>query len=192
MVFSLSITFSTISFAQALQTRIGGAFSLFNGQDTSAWNRVGNANWYPINNGVAADQGSGLLVGRFAFTDYQVEFEYWIDDKTQFSLFTHCLDSNYISTRTALEINLSNNVSGEYGPGSIVGLKKAISIPSILNRWNTVFISSLSNQLTIIINGTKVIDSFDSGRFTSGPFAIQFNGGNIKITNFSATIPGRW
>jgi len=177
--------------SQAIVTSAGGSFPLFNGQDTSAWNQTGNANWYPINNGVAVNQGSGMLVGKYPFTDYQLQFNYKIDDATQFSLFTHCLDPNNIVPNSAIEINLSSTPSKGYGAGSVMGLIKAPKI-LVANQSNTVFISSESNQLTVILNGITVANKLDYQNFQAGPLAIQFGGGKLEITNFSAIIPGRW
>ena len=165
---------------------------MFNGQDISAWNQAGNANWYPITNGVASNQGAGLLVGRFPFADFQIEFNYWIDSNTEFSIFAHCLDINYVSKDTALEVNLSDLSPRGYGPGSIVRLQRAVTIPFVHNRWNTVYISSVANQITVVVNGTTTVNKLNYQQFNSGPLAIRFGGGNLKITNFTATIPGRW
>jgi len=177
--------------SQVITTSVGGSFPLFNGQDTSAWNKTGNANWYPINNGVAVNQGSGMLVGKYSFTDYQLQFNYKIDGGTQFSLFTHCLDPNNIVPNSAIEINLSSTPSKGYGAGSVMGLIKAPKI-LVVNQTNTVFISSESNQLTVILNGVTVANKLDYQNFQTGPLAIQFGGGKLEITNFSAIIPSRW
>lgn len=189
--FSL-LLYSANSLAQLQSDRIGGAFSLFNGQDTSAWIQSGNANWYPITDGVAANQGAGLLIGKFPFGDFQVQFNYWVGKSTQFSIYIHCTDPNYISKNTALEINLSNTTLQKYGPGSVVGLIQASNIPSVANKWNTAFISSTGNQITIVLNGITTVNNFQYQNFSNGPFAIQFNGEDLKLSNFSATIPGRW
>jgi hypothetical protein len=177
--------------SQTVVTSVGSSFPLFNGQDTSAWNATGSANWYPINNGVAVNQGSGMLIGKYPFTDYQLRFNYKIDGATQFSLFTHCLDPNNIASNSAIEINLSSTPNKGYGAGSIVGLIKAPKI-LVANQLNTVFISSESNQLTVILNGITVANKLDYQNFQTGPFAIQFGGGNLEITNLNAVIPTRW
>lgn len=177
--------------SQIIVTSAGGSIPLFNGQDTSAWTQTGAANWHPIDNGVAVNQGSGMLVGKYYFTDYQIQFNYRIDGETQFSLFTHCLDVNNISPNSALEINLSNTPKKGYGPGSVMGMIKAPYIP-VVNQWNTVFISSESNQLTVILNGITVANKLDYQNFQTGPLAIQFGGGKLEITNLKAIIPTRW
>jgi len=186
-----ALLITTPCMSQTVVTSAGGLFPLFNGQDTSAWTQTGGANWYPIENGVAVNQGSGMLVGKYYFTDYQIQFNYRIDGGTQFSLFTHCLDVNNISPNSALEINLSNTPKKGYGPGSVMGMMKAPHIP-VANQWNAVFISSESNQLTVILNGVTVANKLDYQNFQTGPLAIQFGGGKLEITNLNAVIPTRW
>ena len=187
----LTLVVATPCMPQVIVTSVGGSFPLFNGQDTSAWNQNGNANWHPIGNGVAADQGSGMLVGKYPFTDYQLQFNYKIDGATQFSLFTHCLDPNNIVPNSAIEINLSSIPIKGYGAGSVMGLIKAPKI-QVANQWNTVLISSESNQLTVILNGITVANKLDYQNFQTGPLAIQFGGGKLEITNLNAIIPTRW
>jgi len=186
-----ALLITTPCMSQAIVTTAGGSIPLFNGQDTSAWTQTGVANWYPIDNGVAVNQGSGMLVGKFYFTDYQIQFNYRINEETQFSLFTHCLDVNNISPNSALEINLSNTHKKGYGPGSVMGMMKAPHIP-VANQWNAVFISSESNQLTVILNGVTLANKLDYQNFQTGPLAIQFGGGKLEITNLNAVIPTRW
>ena len=187
----LTLVVATPCMPQVIVTSVGGSFPLFNGQDTSAWTQTGNANWHPIENGVSVDQGSGMLVGKYYFTDYQIQFNYRIDGATQFSLFTHCLDLNAISPKSALEINLSSTPNKGFGAGSIMGIMQAPYIP-VINQWNTVFISSESNQLTVVLNGITVANKLDYQNFQTGPLAIQFGGGKLEITNLNAIIPTRW
>jgi len=186
-----ALLITTPCMSQAIVTTAGGSIPLFNGQDTSAWTQTGVANWYPIDNGVAVNQGSGMLVGKYSFTDYQLQFNYKIDGATQFSLFTHCLDPNNIAPNSAIEINLSSIPTKGYGAGSVMGLIKAPKM-MVANQWNTVFISSESNQLTVILNGITVANKLDYQNFQTGPLAIQFGGGKLEISNMNAIIPTRW
>ena len=74
---------------------------------------------------------------------------------------------------------------------SVMGLIKAPKI-QVANQWNTVLISSESNQLTVILNGITVANKLDYQNFQTGPLAIQFGGGKLEITNLNAIIPTRW
>lgn len=184
---------TTPAFSQILLNKLGTAFPLMSGQDITSWNQKGNANWSAISpNGVAADQGAGLLVGRLSVTDFQLQFTYWLDKDTRFSIFAHCVDTNYIASDTALEINLSSSPDKKYGTGSVIGMFHSNASPAKVNQWNDVTISSISNQLTITINGIPTVDKMNYNNFLSGPFAMKYGGGQLKITNVYATIPGRW
>ena len=173
--------------SQIVVTSAGGSFPLFNGQNTSAWTQTGGANWYPIDNGVAVNQGSGMLVGKYYFTDYQIQFNYRIDGGTQFSLFTHCLDVNNISPNSALEINLSNTPKKGYGPGSVMGMIKAPHIP-VANQWNTVFISyslpSLSYKewflLQLPTQGISVLNSIEDLREKKAGIVVNLSERSVK------------
>lgn len=184
---------STPAAAQMLVDKLGAKFPLFSGQDITFWNQAGNANWHPLApNGVAADQGSGALTGRIPLTDFQIQFSYWLDKDTRFSIFAHCVDLNYIASDTALEINLSSMPIQKYANGSVIGMFHAQASPAKLNQWNDVTVSSISNQLTITINGVPTVNKADYSRFLSGPLAMKYSGGKLKLTNVYATIPGRW
>ena len=61
-----------------------------------------------------------------------------------------------------------------------------------MNQWNKVIISSQSNKISVTLNGVTIANKMDYPNFSSGPFAIGFGGGNLKIANFTAIIPGRW
>ena len=196
LVVTVSLFFALIStavFAQMLIDKLGAKFPLFSGQDISFWSQAGNANWYAFSpNGVAAEQGSGTLTGRLPVSDFQIQFSYWLDKDTRFSIFAHCVDMNYIASDTALEINLSSAPVKKYANGSVVGLFHAEASPAKPNQWNDVTVSSISNQLTVTINGVPTINKADYSRFLSGPFAMKYSGGKLKLINVYATIPGRW
>ena len=72
-----------------------------------------------------------------------------------------------------------------------MGIMQAPYIP-VINQWNTVFISSESNQLTVVLNGITVANKMDYQHFQTGPLAIQFGGGKLEITSLNAIIPTRW
>jgi len=190
---SLIYSLPTPSLSQALVDKLGGSFPLLSDPNLPAWNQSGNANWHSLNqNGVAAEQGSSLLTSRLAFTDFQIQFNYWVSESAIFSIFIHCTNPNYISSETALEINLANKQVKNYGTGSVVGLIHGNSPPPVKNRWNTVMISSIANQLTVTINGVSTLNQVNYSNFASGPIAIKYGGGDLKIDNLTAIVPGRW
>ena len=53
--------------------------TLLDGSNLDHWNRVGNANWRLEEGVVQADKGSGHLVSKNSYTDFQIRAEVWVD-----------------------------------------------------------------------------------------------------------------
>lgn len=177
--------------AQAILQKEGGTFSLFQGQDFSAWSQVGNANWQIQQQQLIANQGAGTLVGRIAFADFDFQIDYRVDPLTQASVFVHCITPQEITRDTAYQINMGDAPIEGFGPGSLVGALHAPTIQTA-DGWNTLIIKSRQNRLTITLNGVEVASEFIVNRFPSGPIAIRYAGGNLAIKSMTASIPGRW
>lgn len=177
--------------AQAILQSDGGTFKLFNGQDTSAWNQIGNANWQIRREEVVANQGIGMLLGRFPFADFNFQIDYWVGQGSQVSLFIHCTTPNVINRDTAYQVNLGDVPLDGYGAGSLVGTLMAPPVATA-NQWNHLALKSRQDKLTIVLNGTVIAENLIVNRFPTGPMAISFEGGELSIKAISAVIPGRW
>ena len=184
-------TYARICAAQAILLSDGGTFKLFNGQDTSAWIQVGNANWQIRREELVANQGVGMLLGKFPFADFNFQIDYWVGQGSQVSLFIHCLNPNVINRNTAYQVNLSDVPIDGYGAGSLVGTLMAPPIATA-NQWNHIALKGRQDKLTIVLNGTVVADNLIVHGFPTGPMAISFEGGELSIKGISAVIPGRW
>jgi len=177
------------SHSQAIITKSGSSFPMFNGSDLSAWLQYGNANWHVNGNEVIVNQGRGMLLSKFGVPDFQIDFDYWVGDGTQASLFIRCLNTNVINPDNAYEVRLSNAATGSGGAGSIVNMMKFKS-SAIVNQWNHLQVSAMGNQISVTINGVSgsVVDT----RFAVGPIALNYQSGDLRLKNFNFTIPGRW
>jgi len=187
--FSLLIGVPSLSHSRAILTKIGSSFPMFNGADLSAWLPTGNASWQISNNEIIVNQGSGMLISKLAAPDYQIDFDYWVADNSQASIFVRCSNQNLISTQTAYEILLISRVNN-LGAGSIMSPKPVVPT-KVANQWNHIQISAIGSQLVVTLNGAsnQVVDTrFNAG----GPVAINFQAGELRLKNFNITIPGRW
>ena len=187
----VAVAFARPACGQAILQSDGGSFQLFNGQDISAWNQVGNANWQIHQQELVVNQGAGTLVGRFPVVDFDLQIEYWLDQGAQVSLFIHSTNPNVINRDTAYQINLAHAPIEGYGAGSVVGALMAPAITTA-SQWNKIAIKSRQNKLSIVLNGIVAADNLIVNRFASGPVAIRFDGGNFAIRKITAVIPGRW
>jgi len=185
---SLLIIVSFPAFSQAILTKVGSSFSMFNGADLSAWTQSGNASWQISNNEILATQGSGMLVSRLSVPDYLIEFDYRVSDNAQASIFFRCTSPGNINADTAYEVPLVNQANN-IGAGSIRLLSKVKST-KVANQWNHMQISAIGNQISITLNG--VTNQVTDGRFNAGPIAVNYQAGELRLKDIKITIPGRW
>lgn len=177
--------------AQIIQSAVGSPFSLFAGQNFSAWIQQGNANWQIADHQVVMNQGAGWLIGKLTLTNVELEVEYWLDTQAKASLYLRCSNPRYVGPDTAYQINLATQRITGYGAGSIVGFFRARP-QNTSSRWNTLKVSARNNYLNIWLNGEKVIDNLHDTHFISGPIALHVTDGEFRIKSFNVTIPGRW
>jgi Domain of Unknown Function (DUF1080) len=181
-----------VSYAQAIITTLGTPIPLFNGADLGAFDhnkdRNGNANWLVINNEIQATQGHSLLVSRLSVPDFQLDFDYWVTDSTQISVFFRCANPDAVNTDTAYEVTLVNQAKG-VGAGSILLLNK-VKPSKVANQWNHIRISAIGTDLAVTLNG--VTHHVQNARFSNGPLAINYINGELRLKNIYLTIPGRW
>lgn len=187
LVFLMGV--SSLSLSQAILTKIGSSFPMFNGSDLSAWTQTGNANWQVSSNQLLANQGSGLLISKLTAPDYQIDFDYWVTDNSQAVIFIRCTNKDVINTDTAYQISLVNRDNSQ-GAGSIATLNN-VAATIVANQWNHMQISVIGSQISVTLNGvnSQVTDTrFGSG----GRVAINYQAGELRLKNFNITIPGRW
>ena len=177
--------------AQVIQKAVGSPFSLFTGQNFSAWQQQGNANWQIIDQQVVMDQGAGWLISRLSLTDFELDTEYWLGQETQASLYVRVSNLGFISAATAYQINLADKLMGDYGAGAIVGL--AQTPPSkTRGSWNTLKVKASGPYLSVWLNGQQVVNNAYDTRFANGVVALHVQDGAFRIKSFNITIPGRW
>jgi hypothetical protein len=185
---SLLLFISAPVFSQAILTKVGSSFPMFNGSDLSEWTKTGNASWQIANNELLVTQGSGMLVSRLSISDYIIEFDYWVSDSTQASFYFRCTNPNTINTDTGYETTLVNKANG-VGAGSILLFSK-LKPNQVANQWNHIQISAIGNQISVTLNG--IVSQVTDTRFSAGSFAMNYQAGELRLKNINATIPGRW
>ena len=180
--------FSNTGFAQAILTKIGSPFSMFNGADLSAWTQTGNISWQINGDELVATQGSGMLVSKLSAPDYLIEFDYWVSDNTQASIYFRCTNPSVINAETAYEVPLVNQTNGQ-AAGSMRLLSR-IKPTLVANRWNHMQISAIGTQISITLNG--VTNQVTDTHFDAGPIAVSYQRGGFRLRNINVTIPTRW
>jgi hypothetical protein len=163
----------------------GGWITLFDGKHLDHWNRLGEANWTMADDVVQADQkvgeGAAYLVSKQAYSDFQLRVEFWVDAVANSGIFIRCTDPHKINSTTGYEVNIfDTRPDPTYGTGAIVDVAKVDPMPKAGGQWNTYEITAKGPQLTVVLNGTKTVDTQDS-KFASGPIALQYGAGVVKF-----------
>ena len=167
---------------QAGDSSDSGWITLLDGTNLDHWTKLGTANWRIEDGAVVADQGSGYLVSKGTYTDFQIRAEFWVDSAANSGIFIRCVDAQKIGNATGYEVNIYDRRPGqEYSTGAIVNVAK-VSPPlsKAGGRWNTFEISAKGPQMSVIMNGVKTAEGQD-GKFASGRISIQYGTGVVKF-----------
>ncbi len=155
---------------------------LFDGTSLNSWTSIGNANWRLYDGAVQAEIGSGFLVSKQSYKDFQIKAEFWADEEANSGIFLRLSDPKNVTSDNAYEVNIfDKRPDPTYGTGAIVDVAKAPNpMPLAAGKWNTYEITAKGSQLTVTLNGVVTADVSNS-KFTSGPIALQSAGGVIKF-----------
>lgn len=163
------------------QTELGW-ITLLDGTHLDHWTTVGKANWRLVDGAVQADQGSGHLVSKDSYTDFQIRAEFWVDSAANSGIFMRCTDPQKIGNATCYEANIyDQRPEQEYSTGAIVNVGKvAPPFPKAGGRWNTFEITAKGPQMSVVMNGVKTAEGSD-GKFQSGRITIQYGAGVVRF-----------
>jgi hypothetical protein len=165
--------------AQA-QTEAGWT-ALFDGKSIDNFTKIGDANWRIEEGAIVADKGSGFLLTKESYKDFQIRVEFWADEDTNSGIFVRCSDPAKITQDTAYEANIfDKRPEAIYGTGAIVGIAKVDPMPKAAGKWNTFEITAKGSSLTVVLNGQKTVDNVQDTKFVNGPIALQFAPGVVR------------
>jgi len=145
------------------------------------------ANWHVEDGAVVADKGgkgSGMLMTRTAYKDFQIWAEFWVADTTNSGIFIRISNPNSIGSKTAYEVNIyDQRPDPTYGTGAIVDVAKVSPMPKAGGKWNTFLITAKGPEMIVELNGVETSRGVN-GQHPSGPFALQFGGGKSGPVKF--------
>ena len=81
--------FSMEAVGQAKKADAGWT-TLFDGKSLASFNMIGDANWQLMDGVVQANKGTGFLVTKNSYTDFQLKVEFWVDDDANSGVFLRC------------------------------------------------------------------------------------------------------
>jgi hypothetical protein len=165
----------------ALGQAAPGWTSLFDGKSLDAhWNKIGDADWKVDDGAAVATKGTGYLVSKQPYGDFQLRAEFWANDETNSGIFIRCSDPEKIGGDTCYEVNIfDKRPDPSYGTGAIVNVAKVDPMPKAAGKWNTYEITAQGPHLVVVLNGVKTADVQDS-KLARGAIALQEGTGANK------------
>jgi hypothetical protein len=160
-----------------------GWVPLIDGTNLNAFDAVGNAN-IRLDNGVAkAETGTGYLLTKKSYQNFELVADLWVDDIANSGIMIRCTDPKKIGAEFCYEMNVWDvRPDPTYGTGAIVNVSKVGPLPKTVNKWNTLNIVAQGSHLVFSINGLKTADVQDSKLTAAGQIALQFSG-MVKFKN---------
>lgn len=162
----------------------GGQWTtLFDGTSVKGWNVIGDANWEIVDGAVQATSGNGFLVTPVPYGDFQITLEFWVSADANSGVFIRCQDPATVTATNAYEVNIYDTRPDQtYRTGGIVDVAAPTSVIMTGGKWNTFDITARGTRLTIVLNGTQVVN-VDDGKYARGPVALQYGAGTVKFRN---------
>ena len=172
----------------------GKTVDLFNGKDLSGWSAMvaGQDLGWEVKNGIMMNQAhSNNLVSAQQFWNFKLHCEFRIGK-----------DSNGgFGLRGRYEVQVLDDFGKEpdtHGTGALYGrikpLKNAAKAPG---EWNVYDITLIGRQVTVVVNGEKVIDKGEVEGLTAmahdwnealpGPISVQGDHGAVEIRKLTIT-----
>jgi hypothetical protein len=144
------------------------------------FNVLGDANWRMIDGALQADKGSGFLVSKESYGDFEIRAEFWADENANSGIFIRMSDLKTVTAANSYEVNIYDKRPDPlYGTGAIVDIAKVSPMPKAAGKWNVFEITARGNQLIVKLNGVQTVDVRDS-KFARGPLALQYAPGVVK------------
>ena len=150
-----------------------GWTTLFDGKDIGQFNRVGDANWSLADGIISADSGTGFLVTKEEYGDFQIRVEFYAEADTNSGVFIRCSEPEKLTSSVCYEVNIwDKRPAPEYGTGAIVDVAKVSPMPKAGGKWNTYVITAKGDHMVVTLNGVKTADAHD-GKHARGLIGLQ-------------------
>lgn len=155
--------------------------TLFDGKSLDQWTQIGDANWRLADGYVQADKGTGFLVSKESFGDFELKVEFWVSGDANSGVYIRCSDAKQVTAANAYEVNIyDTRPDPTYRTGAIVNVAKPIVALSTGGQWNTFEIVAKGPKMTIRLNGQLVAEGSDT-KFPRGPIALQSAAGTVRF-----------
>lgn len=170
---------------------------IFNGKDLAGWvPSQANQNHWVAKDGVLLNQSKGAnLQTTRKFDDFKLHVEFNCPD--------HGNSGLYLRGRYEVQVEYEPSEDAFHRMGAIYGfVPTTVEMPRKPGEWESFDITFIGRNVTVVRNGTTVIDrqeiagitggALDSNEGEPGPFYIQGDHtGGMKYRNITISVPAR-
>jgi hypothetical protein len=161
----------------------GEWLTLLDGEGLDAWTPVGDANWQMTDGAVQADTGTGFLLSKMSYGDFDLDLEFFVSPDANSGVFVRCSNPAEIGAATCYEVNIfDQRPDPAYRTGAIVNVAQPLVMIDTGDRWNRYEISAHGQRLIVKLNGETTVDTEDD-KLAQGPIALQYGAGRVMFRN---------
>jgi hypothetical protein len=177
------------------QKKPGNPIDLFNGKDVTGWlgQDPGRPLGWSVKEGILINQGEGAnnIYTRQKFNDFQLEVEFNVDPKSNSGVYLHGRYEIQILDGYGRPLDV-------HSQGALYGfIIPAVNADKPAGEWQSFKITLIANRVTVILNGTKIIDSgevpgitggaLDADEKGPGPIMLQGDHGRVQFRKVRLT-----
>ena len=177
------------------QRKPGKPIDLFNGKDVSNWlcqNPRRPMGWF-VKDGILANEGkeANNIYTQQKFNDFKLEVEFNVDPQSNSGV--------YLRGRYEIQIlDGYNRPLDVHSQGALYGfIVPAVKADKPAGEWQSYDITLIANRVTVILNGTKIIDNgevpgitggaLDANEKGPGPILLQGDHGRVQFRKVRLT-----
>ncbi len=154
--------------------------SLFNGQDLSGWEIIGDGTWSIVDGYIRGATGQGdfsFLQAENLYRNFYLKLKFNIEKGHNSGVFIRQdPEADQVNTDTGLEINIYDHNGFTYGwpTGSVVTKARAFIGLVDYNDWNIMEIFAFNNHICTYVNGIKASEYYAGDKFNrNGRICLQ-------------------
>ena len=162
--------------------------SLFNGQDLSGWQKIGNEKWVVVDGAIYGEGVTdeyGYLATEKTYRDFDLRLRFKCEASGNSGVYIHTTfepGTPKVIKGRQIEIDraIGHHTGGIYGDSKGWIVWPAAELESVIrpNDWNDMRIKVDGNRYITHLNGVQMIDfTYPSPAATSGVIALQLHSG---------------
>lgn len=188
ILLAVAVTLLSIPAAVAQEPFTPSWESLFNGEDLSGWQKVGNEKWV-VEDGAIYGEGIteeyGYLATEKIYQDFDLRLRFKCEASGNSGVYIHTTfepGTPKVTAGRQIEIDraIGHHTGGIYGDGKGWIVWPAAELETVIrpNDWNDMRIKVDGRRYITYLNGVQMIDfTYPSPTATSGVIALQLHSG---------------